>query len=69
MTKWNVVPPAVSGYAAAMRLGEALTRRGDLRKRVAQLTGRLQTSAVVQEGDVPPEDPTALLRDLKEMER
>src|SRR5262249_46862723 len=49
---------------AAMRLGEALARRSDLQKRIAQLTGRLQASAVVQEGDVPPEDPGALLRDL-----
>jgi hypothetical protein len=50
-----------------MRLGEALTRRADLQKRIAQLTGRLQASAVVQEGDAPPEDPAALLRDLGEM--
>jgi hypothetical protein len=50
-----------------MRLGEALARRADLQKRIAQLTGRLQASAVVQEGDAPPEDPNALLRDLEEM--
>jgi hypothetical protein len=52
-----------------MRLGEALTKRADLQKRIAQLTGRLQASAVVQEGDTPPEDPGALLRDLAEMSR
>jgi hypothetical protein len=52
-----------------MRLGEALTKRADLQKRIAQLTGRLQASAVVQEGDAPPEDPGALLRDLAEMSR
>jgi hypothetical protein len=50
-----------------MRLGEALTKRADLQKRIAQLTGRLQASAVVQEGDTPPEDPVTLLRDLDEM--
>jgi uncharacterized protein DUF6847 len=50
-----------------MRLGEALSRRADLQKRIAQLTGRLQASAVVQEGDAPPEDPTTLLTDLDEM--
>jgi hypothetical protein len=50
-----------------MRLGEALARRADLQKRIAQLTGRLQASAVVQEGDAPPEDPAVLLRDLGEM--
>jgi len=50
-----------------MKLGDALTRRADLQKRIAQLTGRLQASAVVQEGDVPPEDPAELLRELDEM--
>jgi hypothetical protein len=50
-----------------VRLGEALTRRADLQKRIAQLPSRLQASAVGQEGDTPPEDPDALLRDLDEM--
>ena len=50
-----------------MRLGEALTKRADLQKRIAQLTGRIQASAVVQEGDAPPEDPSALLGQLAEM--
>jgi hypothetical protein len=50
-----------------MTLGEALTRRSDLQKRIAQLTSRLQASAVVQEGDTPPEDPARLLEELDEM--
>lgn len=47
-----------------MRLGEALTNRADLQKRIAQLGSRLQASGVVQEGDVPPEDPAELLGEL-----
>jgi len=50
-----------------MRLGEALTKRADLQKRIAQLTGRLQASAIVQEGDVPPEQPGELLVELDDM--
>lgn len=41
--------------------------RADLQKRIAQLTGRIQASAVVQEGDTPPEDPTRLLDELLQM--
>lgn len=50
-----------------MKLGEGLTIRSDLQKRIAQLANRLQASAVVQEGDSPPEDPQGLLRDLDDM--
>lgn len=50
-----------------MKVGEALTLRADVQKRIAQLTGRLQMSAVVQEGDTPPEDPARLLAELVEM--
>jgi len=50
-----------------MRVGEALTKRADLQKRIAQLTSRLQASAVVQEGDTPPEDPATLLDELRQM--
>jgi hypothetical protein len=52
---------------AAMKLGEALTNRADLQKRIAQLAGRLHASSVVQEGDTPPEDPAELLDELAEM--
>ncbi len=50
-----------------MKVGEALTARADLQKRIAQLPGRLQASAVVQEGDRPPEDPQGLLEELAQM--
>lgn len=49
-----------------MKLGEALTIRADLQKRIAQMPARLQASAVVQEGDKPPEDPSRLLGELRE---
>ncbi len=50
-----------------MTLGEALAVRSDLQKRIAQIASRLQASSIVQEGDTPPEDPAALLRELQEM--
>lgn len=50
-----------------MKLGEALAIRSDLQKRIAQIASRLQASAVVQEGDTPPEEPAELLRELDEM--
>ncbi len=46
-----------------MKLAEALILRGDAQKRLAQLKDRLVKSAKVQEGDEPPEDPAALLRE------
>jgi hypothetical protein len=49
---------------AAMTLGEALNRRADLQKRVAQLQDRLSASVLVQEGDEPPEQPDELLSEL-----
>jgi uncharacterized protein DUF6847 len=50
-----------------MRIGEALSKRADIQKRIAQLGPRLQSSAVVQEGDTPPEDPAKLLAELGEL--
>ncbi|MDQ3769954.1 MAG: DIP1984 family protein [Actinomycetota bacterium] len=50
-----------------MKLGEALAVRSDLQKRIAQIASRLQASAVVQEGDTPPEEPTELLSELQDM--
>jgi hypothetical protein len=50
-----------------MTLGEALTNRADLQKRIAQLASRLQASGVVQEGDAPPEDPAELLAEPGEL--
>jgi hypothetical protein len=50
-----------------MKLGEALALRADAQKRIAQIGSRLQASAVVQEGDTPPEDPARLLAELAEL--
>lgn len=45
-------------------LGEALNRRSDLQKRVAQLDERLRGNVLVQEGDQPAEPPDELLAEL-----
>jgi hypothetical protein len=50
-----------------VKLGEALGIRADLQKRIAQIPGRLQASAIVQEGDSPPEDPAGLLAELRSL--
>lgn len=47
-----------------MIVGEALSHRSDLQKRVAQLQDRLSTSVLVQEGDEPPESPGELLAEF-----
>ena len=44
-----------------MKLAEALLLRADLQKKVASLRERVVANAVVQEGDKPHEDPTALM--------
>lgn len=44
-----------------MLLAEALARRADLIARMNQLAARAVANARLQEGDVPAEDPTALL--------
>ncbi|HEX6817495.1 MAG TPA: DIP1984 family protein [Ktedonobacterales bacterium] len=44
-----------------MKLAEALVLRADLQKRIEQLRARLRQSALVQEGEQPPEDPYELL--------
>jgi hypothetical protein len=45
-------------------IGEALNRRSDLQKRIAQLEERLRTSVLVQEDEQPPERPEELLSEL-----
>ena len=47
-----------------MKLATALTERADLQRRIAEISKRLDNNAKVQEGDVPAEDPTVLLREL-----
>lgn len=48
-----------------MKLAEALVLRADIKKRLEQLRARLNASALVQEGEAPPEDPQALLAELE----
>lgn len=50
-----------------MKLAEALSLRADLQKRIEQMRSRLEAATLVQEGDVPPEDPKELMRELNEM--
>ena len=47
-----------------MKLAEALQERSDLNRRIPQLEARIEQSALVQEGEEPPEDPKALLEEL-----
>lgn len=49
-----------------MRLAEALSLRGDLQKRVAQLRERIHANVRFQEGEEPSEDATALLTEAGE---
>ena len=51
-------------YGEVVKLGEALARRSDLQKRLAQQGARLRASAVVQEGSEPPESPRDLLEEV-----
>lgn len=50
-----------------MKLAEALVLRADTQKRIEQLRERLRQSALVQEGEPPPEDPQTLLAELERL--
>lgn len=50
-----------------MKLAEALVLRADVQKRLAQLRDRLVLSALVQEGEQPPEDPQSLLAEANQL--
>jgi hypothetical protein len=50
-----------------MKLAEALVLRADVQKRMQQMHGRLRQSALVQEGEQPPEDPQTLLTEMNEL--
>jgi hypothetical protein len=50
-----------------MILGEALNRRSDLQKRIAQLQERLRANVLVQEGDEPAESADELLAELSSL--
>ena len=50
-----------------MKLAEALVLRADVQKRIAQMRERLRQSALIQEGEQPPEDPKELLTELEQL--
>ncbi|HEY3991830.1 MAG TPA: DIP1984 family protein [Ktedonobacteraceae bacterium] len=50
-----------------MKLAEALVLRADVQKKLGQLRDRLRFSALVQEGEQPPEDPQDLLAQLHQL--
>jgi Family of unknown function (DUF6847) len=50
-----------------MKLAEALVLRADVQKRIEQLRNRLRQSALIQEGEAPPEDPQELLAEAERL--
>jgi hypothetical protein len=50
-----------------MKLAEALLLRADMQKKFASLQARAQQYAFVQEGEKPPEDPRALIREAEQV--
>lgn len=50
-----------------MKLAEALVLRADTKKRIEQMRSRLRSSALVQEGEEPPEDMGELLAELSRL--
>ena len=49
-----------------MKLAEALQERADLNRNISDLQNRLERVMLVQEGEIPVEDPQKLLRELNE---
>ena len=49
-----------------MKLAEALQERADLNRKIDQLKYRMETNALVQEGESPSEDPYELKKELDE---
>ncbi len=47
-----------------MKLAEALILRADLQKRMEQVRNRLYNNVLVQEGELPSEDPNTLLKEF-----
>ena len=50
-----------------MKLAEALLIRSDMQKKLAQIKGRIRSNVKVQEGDIPNEDPNALMIDASQI--
>ncbi len=49
-----------------MKLAEALQERADLNRKLAQLQQRLEINCIVQEGEMPAEEPAELLSEFNE---
>lgn len=47
-----------------MKLAEALQERADLNRKIDQLNSRICDNVLVQEGEQPNEDPTAMLQEM-----
>ena len=47
-----------------MKLAEALILRSDLQKRIEQVRSRIYNNVLVQEGEMPSEDPNLLLKEF-----
>lgn len=47
-----------------MKLAEALILRSDLQKRIEQVRNRIYNNVLVQEGEMPSEDPNILLKEF-----
>ena len=50
-----------------MKLGEALTERADIIRRIQEVDGRIVANAVTQEGESPAEDPKDLLEQAERL--
>ena len=47
-----------------MKLAEALQERADLRTKIERISSRMEENALVQEGEIPAEDPAELRKEL-----
>ncbi len=61
----RLAKPLRSGKATTVKIGEALTLRSQMQVRFQQIRERIKASALVQEGEQPPEDPAVLLAELE----
>ena len=52
-----------------MKLAEALILRADLQKRIEQIKNRLRNNILIQEGEIPSEEPEDLLKELFNTQR
>ena len=63
-TDWADNKQYIRKQEVGMKLAEALQERADLNKKIEQLKARLNAYALVQEGEMPAEDPEQLKKEL-----